>query len=264
MKKRLSLVYLGYISVAIYIFARVVLRSTHSTNPRGLILSICVVIFSLSPGELSAQRIYNDTIRYKKFIQSIEITAGPSFLYPQRKFARPHSSRELKIGYEIKVSLIHPISRKFELCSALSFERKGIKSTSISFDKKIRITGNLTNDYIILSLMPRYIMGARSRLLIGAGFYAGLLNTSKTTYDYDSSGIHKPYYGPAEAYYKKYDAGINFGASYQIPLKGNGVIVVQLLNSVGVVDVGGYPAPSILSMSSNRSLSLVLGLRFKK
>jgi len=203
-----------------------------------------------------------DLIRHKKYIQDIEIFAGPSILYPKEEYKAPNRLEKRKFGYAVKLGIVHPLSKKIELNTNLSFERKGIKRSSRSPGNMYRITGDLTNDYLTISLMPAYLIGNKARFRIGFGGYFGLLQRSNTTYFYDSSGIHKPYYSPTEGNYKKYDAGLSIGIGYCFPLSERKSISIQFLNSNGMVNVGGYPLPSILSMSKNNSFSLLVGISY--
>ena len=228
-------------------------------------LFIPLFLFSL---DLFSQGAFNfDTIKHRKFVQAFEIVAGPTFLYTQPKFE--NNAQKLKIEYAVKVTLIHSLSKTFELCTSLLFERKGIKSTAISSIETVRITGDRTNDYLTLSLIPRYMIGKQPRFNIGIGGYISLLKSSKTAYVYDSSGVRRQYYGAAEPHYRKYDFGISLEVGYIIPLNQNKLITIQILNSNGLIDIDRYDrysssSPSLVSMSRNNSLSLLVGVRFKR
>ena len=224
-------------------------------------------LICLSPFKMFSQQHTNvgSTIKFEKYFREIELAVGPTLLYPNAKFKTWNNAKRQKIGYAVQVALVHPVSRRLQICPGFSFERKGIKSQSTSTDNLTRLTGDLTNDYFTFAFKPRLSLGKKSRLNIDAGCYVSLLTQSKTTYAYDSSGIRKPYFAPmTEHFYKKYDFGvaISFGYIFQPDEKKS--VIIQILNSNGLVDIEEFSWPSILSMSKNNALSFLIGLQFNR
>lgn len=135
-----------------------------------------------SPRELLSQKdIRAERQKNEKFIQEVEILAGPAMMYPTVLYEDKDKKKNEKFGYTVRVGLIHPLSKELGLVTSFLFERKGLKATNI-IDSRSQVIGNLSNDYLTLALAPRYVIGNKSRLYVDIGGYFSLLKKTQTTY----------------------------------------------------------------------------------
>lgn len=221
---------------------------------------ICLLLissFAQAQQELS-------TINYsKKFINQIEILAGPNLIYPKEKYME---NREIKIGYCLGVGLVHEISSYLDVDLKMSYENKGSQSSTLTQNNDFnppaaeQFIQNVTLNYLTASLYPKFKFNISNKhgIVLAAGPYMGrLLNTRlKTELFRNDSLVHK--YGSRPDPFidnKKYDFGITTLVGYGfsiLTIKG----IIQIHYNIGLRNI---KQPTI-SEFRNQTLSLLLGI----
>ena len=228
-----------------------------------------LVFFALFAG---AQEAMNKTdikdLYPKRFISSLEFLAGPSLVYTTgNKYIR--EDRQTKVGYILGISVNHQINKRLDLNLRLSLERKGFKLASNAIDQSYtppateRLVQDLGQDYIGVSLLPRYYIDSKQRYYIGMGTYlAYLIKAKVSTYFHRNDTLlsHSVSYLDSHFSYNRLDWGINFQLGYNVKIKKEVAATIQLLGNFGLINAN---KPDVLPTKFN-SISLLVGILLHK
>lgn len=219
-----------------------------------------VVVFSVLTNTVVSQVIENswDT---RKLVDQIEIFAGPGLLYPKPAYDFGASNdRLIKIGYSVGVGVTFGIGPKFGVESDIAYDRRGIKNSN-NLSNDVLATVNVSNDYVTLSVLPSMVVGPARRFTFGVGPYFAHLTSSKATLSYDSiNGTHSSFNAQTSDYYRQFDLGLVLSVKYSFFIHRR-VFIIRIINSSGLIYVDQTPIPSLISISRNNSLALLIGMR---
>jgi hypothetical protein len=127
----------------------------------------------------------------KRFVDKVEILIGPNLIIPNADSwtafynnSSPGSTYiiQQKIGLSAGVGLIRSIGGRFEIQGRFLWERKGYLdryATKGDSGKVYQSDNNFKNDYVTISLVPIYFLGARRKVHVFSGISYSLLTKSR-------------------------------------------------------------------------------------
>lgn len=195
----------------------------------------------------------------KKFISEFQVYVGPSILYPRQYFISPAEERAIRPGYTFGASAIHTMG-KFEIEGRISVDRKRFYNTEYyPGDTTVVVTGDLRNDYLSFFVVPKYALDKRARFKVGLGAYFSLLQKSETTNSINDLS-NRPIYTTRDSMflYRNNDFGIVTSFSYHFVCAGKYTFGLEVLNTNGLIDINNTSPPSVISISRNNNLTLLL------
>ena len=221
-------------------------------------------IFFCSASYCQDAGILNDLAQLapKPFISKIEFLGGSSILYPKVDYKDATEDSEISFGYSVGVNFIHCFSnKKINLVGGISLERKRFKNSNSNISQFIK--GDLKNDYLTFSFIPRYSF-IRNHFHIGIGGYIGVLQKSMSTIIYSDPNSGVSIYSTDSSYslYNKYDAGLLINLGYTVSISEKSSFNCQLTNTNGFRPVSKILQPYLLSISKNNNISLLFGITF--
>src|SRR5258706_2334440 len=227
-----------------------------------LSLVICVQVFSQNKPDLNANRLRTITSKMEVFIgpSSVSIHGNEGFA----NFGVP------KVGYAGGIGFIHNFGRIVALNARILWERKGFRQREVityvpdpgGAPVTGTLTSNITNDYLTISILPRFAFGKYGRFNIGAGGYFGSLRKSKTTNHYFYP-IHYNVTTNSKNEYNQYDGGLSFNLGYTFPFRRSLSFTIQFLNNYGLRQISRFYNlnPGYESIKNN-SYSVLVGVNF--
>lgn len=216
---------------------------------------ICLLVYGVSHGQPK------DTLNneyYKNFITRMEIFVGASVLYSKSPYDFAYAQNETKSGYCFGLGLVHRFNSRFEVAGNLYYDRKGITNVgSPPGDASIKL--DVTNDYLIVSLIPSMTLNEESPFKFGIGLYFGYLIGSKTKITVDSLSGKRYYFDKetTENYYK-YDVGLSIAVAYSFLIKRK-EFFLRIVNNNGFLNINRTPFPSLGSIDKNNNVTFSVG-----
>jgi hypothetical protein len=64
--------------------------------------------------------------------------------------------------------------------------------------------------------------------------------------------------------YKKNDFGLSLSLEYQVEISKKYTFTILIINNTGLYDINNYTTPAVLSIERNNSVSLLIGVAFKR
>lgn len=217
------------------------------------------------------------TDKKEDWLMGVEFFAGPAItgMYANEEYKK---YGEVKFSYVAGLGYNHSISNRFELNPRVSIERKGFKQSTTAmippdyYDDppstleppvETLLTGDLNNNYLILSCLLRYSINKNSRFHFNLGPYVGkLLKSQITTMDIQHGEVMRKLVLDQDETYKDYDFGLLVSLGYAIHLINSIQIDPQLIYSRGLVNIVDLKPG--LTASKNNSLALLIAIKLAK
>jgi hypothetical protein len=169
----------------------------------------------------------------------------------------------IKVGYSVGLGLIHNINKKLEMQCRLLWEVKGYKQEQMwgAGSNVHKFTSNTTNNYITLSMAPRFYIGKENRFHIFSGlFYSRLMNSLTKAVLYYSNGSVQFNTAPNSPYINDYDMGILVGGGYTLYRFNKVEMLMQVQGDFSTVNIENNNS---IIMRYNR-LMVCLFLKFNR
>jgi len=230
---------------------------------KGLIIWNSVILLLITKVCLYAQdRPEIQELMPKQFIDKVEIIAGPSLMLPYGS-AYIDSMLRVKIGYSVGLGLIHSLSKRLEMQCRVLWEGKGYKQEQLwgAGSYVHRFTANTTNNYITISVVPRYYVGKENRFHICSGaFYGRLMHSSTKEALYYSNGKMSYSTNPHSQYISNWDAGVSVGGGYSLTSFKGKELLIQAQGNFSIVNIEDNNS----IITKYNSIMLTLMLKFYK
>ena len=239
---------------------------------KGSIL-LCFVFYSIVGICQNEEQITKSDLQKlapKRFVSSISLFGGPSFLYPTLLINNANQSSDTKYGYLFGASGLHSVKR-FDFEGKILFDRKRFGQTYYynPNDPSSKSINDVANDYISVILVSKYAIDQKGYFKIGIGGYLSFLTKSQTTIAFMNLGVPN-FVGTIDSYeyYKSTDFGVVSSLSYQRPINSTYSFGVELLNSNGLTIVSNPSiSPSTIPVPINRnnnvSLIFIFNIKLK-
>ena len=205
----------------------------------------------------------------RRFISQLEFLAGPSIKYYSGN-SLFKEAYDLEIGYLASIGFVHEFSKQVVLIMEAAYESKGTKvnytslHTDYSPPKVQRLVHEIHINYLTVTFLPALKLSKGQKLSLGCGPYLGyLLPNSRILQElYLEGTLILKFNGRQDPYesYDKYDAGVVMMMGYEFLAGERRSAHVQLLYSVGMVDIN---RPMIFQTRTNL-VSFVFGLTINK
>ena len=204
----------------------------------------------------------------RRFISQIEFFAGPSIKYYGGD-PLYEEANVLKVGYSGGVALVHEFNKQIVFIMRAAYENKGTKivysslHTDYSPPKVQKLVHDIHINYITVTLLPAVRMIKGQKLSLGCGPYLGYLLNSRFSQELYLDGILISKSGGRPNPYddhKKYDAGLTTMVGYQFFGNGKRGVNMQLLYSVGMVDIN----QPMITQTRTKVISLLFGMTINK
>jgi hypothetical protein len=233
-------------------------------NKCWVLCSASLIFFSLQGWAQQSTPTQEELVAYypKKFISKIDLLAGPSFIYPNKKY---DESRVAKFGYSFNLNLVHSISSRFYANLKLGYEQKGwnaivISPYSVNPPVTQKFINNKSFNYWTASLYPTFRFGGKSKFFIGAGGYFGYLSSlrGKSELYYNGALIYKSKgrSSPPYQYYTEFDIGVMVVMGYDFTFFKKLNSTIQFFDNLGLTDINKPP----LSQKRNETYCLLVGI----
>ncbi len=178
-----------------------------------------------------------------------------------------------KLGYSLGFSCTFLKKKRFEIQSTLDWEVKGYETkrlvtyTPDMTGLPTTVTGpiyhSISNGYVVLSVIPHYLIGATGRIFIGVGPYIGYAVWGEEVYEFRVLNNRDVTHGNNGFYKLDYGPSLEFGGNFMILKK---QFQAKLQANYGLVQL--YKAVDLFPTIAfqplyNQSYALVVGYRFK-
>ncbi|HEU5292500.1 MAG TPA: outer membrane beta-barrel protein [Cyclobacteriaceae bacterium] len=222
-----------------------------------------IISFLILGGIPSLAQSSPDDATSKKIISKIELFGTLSWMYPKTYFEPSVSEREFKLGRSIGVSLTHSFTSRFELQGSIGVTEKRYVNTEINPQNRAnRITGDQKNDYISVSVIPKFLFGNRNLFNVGLGSYVSFLQNSQRKLTYYDPNNPNVLTGTIDSkdLYKNYDAGLTIRFGVEIPIKKKYAINLQIVSNNGLANVNENTIPSVISIEKYNTIEFLAGM----
>jgi hypothetical protein len=227
-----------------------------------LSLLISVQVFSQKKPDSNANQL-------RTINSNMEVFIGPSSvsIHGNEGFANYGVP---KVGYAGGIGFIHNFGRKVALNARVLWERKGFRQREVityvpdpgGAPVTGTLTNNISNDYLTVSILPRFAFGKYGRFNIGAGGYFASLRKSKTT-DHYFYPIPYTVTTNSKNEYDQYDGGLSFNLGYTFPFQRSMSFTIQFLNNYGLRQISRfYNLSPGHEPIKNNSYSVLVGVNF--
>lgn len=229
-----------------------------------------LIIFLLSVSNAWAQSTMKaDNNMPLKFINKVELFAGPSLSFNYgNKFIENYkdenieNKRFLKFGYTAGIGVYHTVSKKVQLNARFQYEQKGRKTelnTPLTSTSRVINLKDYSYNYLTLAIAPQMMFGKNQQWIVSIGGYYGRIRGMKryekveNTLDNTTSegrddgrsfedvnsdgGVYTFTFIDRLRSFETNDFGITTSIGYAINVKKNQKLIVQLVDTFGLVNI---------------------------
>jgi hypothetical protein len=181
--------------------------------------------------------------------------------------------KKTKIGYSAGLVLTHNFGKHFALNARILWDRKRFQINSVWYDLydssgqlDLAYLGtnahDVSNDYLIVSVIPQFLFGRYFN--IGTGMYFGGLLKSRTFVQYHYTPPFNEFRYNSISEYNKYDYGLAFNVGCTFPCKHIN-LTIQFTDSYGLRNLP--TSLNSIEMTTpwyNNAYSVCLGISFNR
>ncbi len=255
---------------------------------------VFIIVLMTCNGIVWAQNALPELPEPKRFIDKIEVFAGPSlsFNYGNKfienyKNGNIENKRFLKFGYTAGVGVYHSFSRKIQLNARLQYEQKGRKTelnTPLTSTSRAIIFKDYSYNYFTLVVAPQFMLGSKQQWLISLGAYYGkikgmtryerLENTlDNTTSEGDAEGrsfedvdanggVYTGTWFPGLRSFEMSDMGAIASIGYVININEKQRVIIQIIDNLGLKNINRDKPFN--QEEKNHSINLLVSYTFQR
>ncbi|CAN5207582.1 hypothetical protein BH09BAC3_BH09BAC3_03680 [soil metagenome] len=219
-------------------------------------------------GETGTKSKNIEELAPKRFISSIGLFVGPSFLYPALLINNTYQSSGSKFGYSFGISIIHSVTR-FDIEAKVISDHKQFQLVNYHDpgNPSSKSTYDLTNNYLSFILIPKYTLDRKGHFKIGIGGYLSFLQKSQWIIAVMNAGVSN-FLGTMDSseYYEPTDFGVVSSISYQYRINKAYSFGVELLNTNGLKTIinSSYSASMVaVPIERNNNINLTFFFNIK-
>lgn len=247
---------------------------------------VFIIVLMITNGIVWAQNALPGLPAPKRFIDKIEIFAGPnlSFNYGNMFIENYNddnvtNKRLLKLGYLFGLGIYHPVKDRLDINLRLQYEEKGTNSEMVT-PGLIRKT-DYTYRYLTISLAPRILLFNKTKLKVSAGsFFSKIRNVEGRTNALDTQNnvtfvsnfngreirelrpdgsTGSITFAPGLKSFQDFDFGITLSLSYSITINSSNELTIQLQDNLGLYNINKQLDVIVNPPEKNQTISILIG-----